>query len=65
VNCFGVHFALGLKRGSNQAAPPLVRELMALNPRCLPREREGRPSFWGATEPHAARPGRNPQRGRC
>lgn len=37
-----------IRRGSDQVAPPLVRELMALNRSFheSPRQREGRLSFW-------------------
>src|SRR5215472_2445103 len=36
----GVHFRPPIRRGSDQAAPPLLRELMALNRECaFPRER--------------------------
>ena len=44
----GVHSCFRLERGSNQAAPPCVRELMALSRKydhVCPR-RDGRPSFW-------------------
>jgi len=58
-----MHPFTSLERGSDQAAPPPVRELMALNrtalKRASPRAAGRQAIFLGATEPRAARPERN------
>jgi hypothetical protein len=63
VSRFGVHFALGLKGAATRAAPSSLREPMALSPSMTVPRAEGQAIFLRATEPRAARPGRNPPRG--
>jgi len=53
---FGVHSRFRLERGSDQAAPSSVRELMALNRLIRPPAAGRQAIFLGATEPRAARP---------
>ena len=59
----GVHSRSRLERGSDQAAPPPVRELMFLEPLMLASPAGGRQAiFLGATGPRAARPEETPPR---
>jgi hypothetical protein len=58
--CTSFPSTLRLERGSDQTAPPLVRELMALS-RCMIQapQADGRPSFWerpGRTLPDREKP---------
>ena len=52
----GVHSRSRLERGSDQAAPSSVRELMALNRLIRPPAAGRQAIFLEATEPRAARP---------
>jgi len=58
VACLSVHSRSRLERGSDGAAPPAGRELMALNLFTARSLAAGRQAiFLKATEPRAARPG--------